>query len=456
MTPRLLEQPPPAPARPATRPPRRRRIGDEQLAGRVADRHDAAFAALYERYHQPLYRYCRSLLHDDADAQDALQSTFTSALVALRAGRRDAPLRPWLFRIAHNEAISLVRRRRVDGHGQELSESLLPSVPSAADEAGARARLALLVADLTHLPDRQRSALVMRELCGLSHEEIAVALGTSTTAAKQAIFEARTALSEFAEGRAATCEEIRSRLSEQDGRMLRNRRASLPPARLLDLRRIRRGDRPAPLGPARDRPGTASGRLGRSARPPRPGQRRSGRLGARRRRGGGRSGREVRRRCSHLQGPGHDRGGPDDRRRRRRAELDAALRRAFRPPSRASAGPGASGRTLLARRHHARSPRCDRSRAPVANAFENQNAQAIRNADPRPAAGSHEVLARATSIGHGWLPARRQEPGQTGPDIGAGAADRRRGDADLDLEYQPRQDWLQRLLAGEQQRRSWS
>ena len=224
MTPRLLEQPPPAPARPATRPPRRRRIGDEQLAGRVADRHDTAFAALYERYHQPLYRYCRSLLHDDADALDAVQSTFTSALVALRAGRRDAPLRPWLFRIAHNEAISLIRRRRVDGHGQELSESLLPSVPSAADEAGARARLALLVVDLTHLPDRQRGALVMRELCGLSHEEIAVALGTSTTAAKQAIFEARTALSEFAEGRATTCEEIRSRLSEQDGRMLRNRR----------------------------------------------------------------------------------------------------------------------------------------------------------------------------------------------------------------------------------------
>ena len=164
------------------------------------------------------------MLHDDADAQDALQSTFTSALVALRAGRRDAPLRPWLFRIAHNEAISLIRRRRVDGHGEELSESLLPSVPSAADKAGARARLSLLVADLTHLPDRQRGALVMRELCGLSHEEIAVALGTSTTAAKQAIFEARTALSELAEGRATTCEEIRGRLSEQDGRVLRNRR----------------------------------------------------------------------------------------------------------------------------------------------------------------------------------------------------------------------------------------
>ena len=226
MAPRLLEQPP-APPADASVTKRRirldpRRHDDERLARHVADRHDNAFAALYERYHQPLYRYCRSLLHHDADAQDALQSTFTSALVALREDRRDAPLRPWLFRIAHNEAISLIRRRRDGDH--ELSESLLPPAPSAADEARDRARLALLVADLAHLPDRQRGALLMRELSGLSHAEIAVALGTTSGAAKQAIFEARTALLEFAEGRAAPCEDIRRRLSERDGRVLRNRR----------------------------------------------------------------------------------------------------------------------------------------------------------------------------------------------------------------------------------------
>ena len=109
MIPRVLEHPPPPPAEAAAakRPVRMPcRHDDEQLASHVADRHDSAFTTLYERYHQPLYRYCRSLLHNDADAQDALQSTFTSALAALRADRRDAPLRPWLFRIAHNEAIS--------------------------------------------------------------------------------------------------------------------------------------------------------------------------------------------------------------------------------------------------------------------------------------------------------------------------------------------------------------
>ena len=110
---------------------------------------------------------CRSLLRDDADSQDVLQSTFVSALVALQEGRRNAPIRPWLFRIAHNEAISLIRRRRRGK--EELSDPVLPPVASAADQADERARVAQLVADLAQLPDRQRGALLMRELSGLSH-----------------------------------------------------------------------------------------------------------------------------------------------------------------------------------------------------------------------------------------------------------------------------------------------
>jgi len=73
--------------------------------------------------------------------------------------------------------------------------------PSADERADARATLGALLADLAALPERARGALVMRELGGLSHEEIAAALGMSAGAAKQAIFEARTALAEIAEGR---------------------------------------------------------------------------------------------------------------------------------------------------------------------------------------------------------------------------------------------------------------
>src|SRR5947209_7250811 len=95
-------------------------LSDERLARMVSDGTRQAFAPLYERYYQQLYRYCRSIVHDDVDAQDALQSTFASAFAALRRGQRDAPLRPWLFRIAHNEAVSVIRRRRPV---EELSEA---------------------------------------------------------------------------------------------------------------------------------------------------------------------------------------------------------------------------------------------------------------------------------------------------------------------------------------------
>jgi RNA polymerase sigma factor (sigma-70 family) len=205
-------------------------LGDERLARLVSDGNDQAFAPLYERYHQQLYRYCRSIVHDDCDAQDALQSTFAAAFAALRRGRRDAPLRPWLFRIAHNEAVSILRRRRPEC---ELSDAAHRLTSSIEDQAGERARLALLLADLGELPVRQRSALVMRELSGLSHEEIAIVLGGSVGAAKQTIFEARKSLLEFSEGRGMACDEIRKLVSDDDGRTLRSRRVR---AHLSDCR----------------------------------------------------------------------------------------------------------------------------------------------------------------------------------------------------------------------------
>jgi RNA polymerase sigma factor (sigma-70 family) len=188
-----------------------------QLAGAGDER---ACAVPYDRYHQQLYRYCRSIFLNDADAQDALQSTMADAFGALGRGR-DAPLRPWPFRIAHNESVSLLRKRRPEEKLAATSETQEASVEELVEE---RQRLKLLLADLGELPDRQRSALVMRELGGLSHEEIGIAIGASVSAAKQAIFEARRALAEFAKGRTMECEEIRRSISDADGRAMRGRR----------------------------------------------------------------------------------------------------------------------------------------------------------------------------------------------------------------------------------------
>jgi RNA polymerase sigma factor (sigma-70 family) len=195
---------------------------DERLARLVSRGSERAFAALYRRHHQALYRYCRSIVRDEDDAQDALQSAMTRALVALRAQERDLAVRPWLFRIAHNEAVSILRRRHPT---TALAEELEPA--GGLDIEGTlegRERLATLLADLRALPVRQRSALVMRELSGLSIEEIAGALSTSPGATKQLLFEARRALHEFAEGRAMDCEHVRRAVSDGDRRVLRGRR----------------------------------------------------------------------------------------------------------------------------------------------------------------------------------------------------------------------------------------
>jgi RNA polymerase sigma factor (sigma-70 family) len=196
-------------------------LSDERLARLVARGNARAFAVIYERHHAALHRYCRSIVRDDEDARDALQSALMCAFAALQAGERDVAVRPWLFRIVHNEAISLLRRRRVAAVPVDEQTSASVSVAGVVEE---RERFATLVADLQSLPERQRAALVMRELSGLSIEELAAALSTSPGAAKQTLFEARCALHELAEGRAMRCETIRQTLSERDGRVLRARK----------------------------------------------------------------------------------------------------------------------------------------------------------------------------------------------------------------------------------------
>jgi RNA polymerase sigma factor (sigma-70 family) len=195
-------------------------LGDERLARLTAAGSERAFAVLYERHHQALYRYCRTIVRHDEDARDVLQTTMVRALAALARGVPDAPMRPWLFRIAHNEAVSVLRRRRPTIDLDQAPELEAPRVETRVEE---RSRLETLVADLQELPDRQRSALVMRELSGLSHADIAGALEISVSAAKQAIFDARTGLQEFANGRAMNCADVQRVISERDGRALRGR-----------------------------------------------------------------------------------------------------------------------------------------------------------------------------------------------------------------------------------------
>ena len=206
-----------------------RMFTDERLAKLAANGNRAAFEAIYARYHDTLFRYCRSLVREDEDARDALQNTMLNAMAAMHRRDRNAPLRPWLFRIAHNESISLLRRRRPSDSLDDDSEPHRELADGRADvheSAVTHEKLDQLLEDLGELTDRQRGALLMRELGGLGYGEIAAALDTSEPAVRQSVFAARSALHESAEGRDLSCSSVQSSISAGDRRSIRGRRVS--------------------------------------------------------------------------------------------------------------------------------------------------------------------------------------------------------------------------------------
>ena len=199
----------------------RRQFEDGRLSRQAASGSRTAFARIYERHHQELWRYSLSLLRNEEDAKDALQSTFERALAAMPQRRSHGSLRPWLFRIVHNESISVVRRRR--SH-QDLEELSVPALSDVEREVGTRTELEQLVRDLEQLSEQERGALLMREASGLEYDAIAEALQISPAAAKQSVYAARTSLREYEHGRTMQCEAVRSTLFGEDRRALRGRR----------------------------------------------------------------------------------------------------------------------------------------------------------------------------------------------------------------------------------------
>jgi RNA polymerase sigma factor (sigma-70 family) len=196
-------------------------FSDDRLTRRAAGGDERAFAAIFDRYHQRLYRYCLAIVGDPQDAQDALQNTMVKVLRALPGEERKLELKPWLYRIAHNESIELLRRRR---ETRPLDDMELASPGgSLAEEAMTRDRLRRLFTDLDQLPERQRGALVMRELAGLDFAEIGAAFGTSPAVARQTLYEARLSLRQMDEGRAMSCATVTKILSDGDGRIGRRR-----------------------------------------------------------------------------------------------------------------------------------------------------------------------------------------------------------------------------------------
>jgi RNA polymerase sigma factor (sigma-70 family) len=160
---------------------------DSRLVDLVRAGNDRAFEAIVLRYHRPLLRHCRRLL-PAGRAEDAVQQALLSALEAMRADERELQLGPWLHRIAHNAAIDSLRR--MDTHWEELDERMDGVEPTHA-AVERRARFNSVMSDMGELPERQRRALVLRELEGRSYDEIAATLGVTGDGVRQLLNRAR-------------------------------------------------------------------------------------------------------------------------------------------------------------------------------------------------------------------------------------------------------------------------
>jgi RNA polymerase sigma factor (sigma-70 family) len=231
---------------------------DSEVVASIVAGDPLGLAAAYDRYADPLYKYCRTLLADPADAADAVQDTFVVAASRLGGLRDPDRLRPWLYAVARNEALRILRSKRGTSTLDEARDVTDDSgdVAAGAEQADLRA---LLEDAALGLNPGEREVIELQLRQGLETAEVATVLGVSRNHAHALLARARdqleTCLAALLVGRAGRreCDELGALLSGWDGRLtvlLRKRvhrhiercptcdarrAAELRPAMLLDL-----------------------------------------------------------------------------------------------------------------------------------------------------------------------------------------------------------------------------
>ena len=283
---------------------------DEQLAHAAGRGDMAAFDALYQRHHQPLLAFARHMLGRMHDAEDVVQHTFLAADRAFRAGKVPRAVRAWLYTVARNRCVSVLRARRDE---VALAGDERVSTDGLAAEVEQREELRALVADLRRLPDDQRAALLLAELGELTHVEVARVIGVRAGEGQGA------RLPGARDARRRVPRALGPVPLDPRGAQRRHRRGAAAPASARSPDAVRGLPRVLGAGPR-----AAGGAGHRAARRPERGpargdRRRRCRSGGRRRGGRGRGGRRGPLRRLRRGEAAHDRGRRRRRRGRRRA-----------------------------------------------------------------------------------------------------------------------------------------
>ncbi len=200
------EAAPRLPDAPATRGARDART-DEELMAAYKTGDPAAFRALVERHHAPVYRFCLRAIKNPEAAADAAQEVFLRVVKNAPTWEPKAKFTTWVYTIARNHCIDEARKARFR-HTESLNESLSKDgdegdqkidrvaspLPQSDDVAhGTRLRKAVDAA-LATLPEEQREVFLLREVSGLAFKEIAEATGVGENTVKSRMRYALTGL----------------------------------------------------------------------------------------------------------------------------------------------------------------------------------------------------------------------------------------------------------------------
>lgn len=162
---------------------------------------EAAWSRLVETTHREVYTLCLRILRDPDDAAEATQDVYLKVYRSLKGFRGDALFTTWLYRVAANTAISKqrrrARRRAREMQGEEEALAGIPAPGSTEAAAGARIDLNALEGALASLPEHYRAAVVLRDVYGMSIEELATELKISETAAKVRVHRGRKKLKDM-------------------------------------------------------------------------------------------------------------------------------------------------------------------------------------------------------------------------------------------------------------------
>lgn len=187
------------------------KLSDEQIARRIVAGDRDAFAALMQRHNRTLFRAARSILKDDAEAEDAVQEAYLHAYRAMGSFQGGAKLSTWLVRIAVNEALGRLRKRGhtaqvlyLDGVGSamehdapEIGANAENAVSERPDSLAYRAQMRRLIEQqIDALPDTFRAVFVLRAVEEMSVEETAACLGIAEATVRTRFFRARGLLRE--------------------------------------------------------------------------------------------------------------------------------------------------------------------------------------------------------------------------------------------------------------------